>query len=176
MNTDYFKKKILVNAIITLAIIIVLAIGLFFAGRGINQKVIKIESLRKELNTRLTALNSLTNLRQQSEKAKSLFGSLQTLLPTKDELINFPKELNGFAKANKVEIGFSFGSETAPAENQPGFTAFNLTLSGSYDNLVKFLKAIEGSQFFVGINSLDVTKDPQSQKFSALISGKIFSQ
>jgi len=176
MNTDYFKKKILVNAAITLAIILILAIGLIFSGRGISQRVAKIQSLRKELNTRLTALNSLTNLRQQSEKAKSFFGSLQTLLPTKDELINFPKELNGFAKTNKVEIGFSFGNETAPTDSQPGFTAFNLTLSGSYDNLVKFLKALEESKFFVGINSLDVTRDSQSQKFSALISGKVFSQ
>lgn len=176
MSTDYFKNKLWVN----IAIVVLLAAGLstllIFIGRNISKKTNQILTIRQELKSRLNAIQSLANLRQQSEQARANFNALQTLLPTKDDLVNIPKEFNELAKTNKIELGFSFGNETATTDSEPGFTAFNLTLSGSYDNLVKFLKALEKNRFSISFDSLDVTQDPQNQRFSALISGKIFSQ
>lgn len=176
MATDYFKNKLLVNIVITILIVAGLTALLVFIGRNINQKTDEISAIRRELSSRLNAIQSLANLRQQSAQAKANFSVLQTLLPTKDELVNVPKELNALAKARKVELGFAFGNEIAATDSEPGFTAFNMTLSSSYDNLVGFLKSLEKSRFFIAVDSLDVTRDPQSQRLSALISGKVFSQ
>ena len=171
-----FRKKLSLNIGLALILTAILAIFIIFIGYDINKRIFKIEAFREELKFRTNALNSLASLRQESEKAKPYFNMLQTILPTKDEIVNFLKELNDLAKINKIELGFSFGNEILGTPSEPGATNFNLTVSGNYNNIFNFLRSAEKSRYVIGWESVDLTRDPQSQRFSALISGKVFSK
>jgi len=175
MNQAKFKKKLMINIIIAGSLIIVLMVLLILAAQDIKRRVAQIDSLRQELASRANALQSLATLKQDYEKAKPYSARLQTLLPTKDEVVNFPQNLNNIARTNKVELGFSFGAEKSASSGEPASIAFSLTSSSLYSDFLNFLKAVEGSRYFIKWESIDISRaEEQTQKFSALVSGRVY--
>jgi len=171
-----FKKKIIIIVGLNAALAIFLSIILILTAFNINKRINQIENLQKELTFRTNALKSLATLKQDSEKANPYFNMLKQILPIKDDLIKFPKDLSEIAKRNKVDLGFAFGKETLATDQEPGWINFNFTLTSTYEDFLNFLKSIEASRYFIELESLDLTREPQTPKFAALISGKVFSQ
>lgn len=169
-----FRQIFIRNLGITGIIVLALTALILFLGKDISGRAGKIQNQRRELSVRLQSLESLASLRANSERANKIFDAIQGMLPLKDQLIGFSKNLESLAKSNQLGFGFKFESEIPSTETQPGINSFILTTSGSYSNFTRFLKGVEEGKYFVGFNSFDILK--KDKDFQMLIKGKVFSQ
>lgn len=169
-----FKKWFLKQVGISLIASLLLATLLLLLGRDISLKTANIKKQRQDLFLRSQALNSLASLRSESERSKNISKAIQELLPVSDQIINFPKSLENFARSNQLNFGFAFNSEVPAEENKPTINAFTLNLSGQYNNFLNFLKAVERSKYFTVFDYLDLNK--KDAGFEIIIKGRVFSQ
>jgi Tfp pilus assembly protein PilO len=168
-----FKKHLTISIGIFLGAAFILMISLFFLNFDIKNRANRIKTLRQELNTYLQSIANLASLRQDFSKAQSYFASLDMILPTRDRLVNFPKDINLIARQNKIDLSLNFGQETLKTANEPGKTGFTISAQGTLDNLLNFLKNLENSLYLTNLTMLDFTRE--GDKFKALITGQVFS-
>ncbi len=173
---DSFKKQLFRQLVIGLGVLVALLAGTQFAVWEFQKTAKRINAQKSELVFRSQATDQLASLKNDFEKAKPLLSALNEVLPPKDQLINFGKELSDLAKQRKIDLGFTFGGE-APAENgAPGFIKFAMTAETNYSNFVGFLTDIERSRFFIKFNSMDMNRVSGTDKFNILASGQVFFQ
>jgi Tfp pilus assembly protein PilO len=167
-----FYKNLLKHNIFYLAGILALAALLFFIYTNIQDMVSKISQERTTLISKSNALSSLASLQGDFEKAKPYLSLLENILPQRDQLLIFSNELEGMAKQNSLDFGFTYGEEKPSTEFMPGSLAFKISLTGSYDGITNFLKSLETERYFIDIASVDESK--KGDDFSAVINGKVF--
>jgi len=147
-----------------------------FVTAAVKKNSAKIDSQKGELALRTQATGFLADLKSDFEKAKPLFDALSGALPPKDDLINLGLEIGGLGKRFNLEIGFTFGAETASGPDQPASINFSLTGTGAYDNILRFMKEIERSPLYIKVNSIDFTRKPDSGNFGFVMSAEVFYQ
>ena len=158
MAIDKFKKKLLIRVSIAAGIVAVFALFIILLNADINKRLVRIKEYKTELAIRTQTLAILAELQQEAKRAEPLMQELQSALPSRDELISLPRELEKIAKRNKVDFGFVFGQENPAQGNQAGTVRFTMTLAGTYQNLVLFLRELESSPYVVSIASIDVSR------------------
>jgi Tfp pilus assembly protein PilO len=157
MAPDKFKKTLLISLGIALGIIVILTISLFSLNSDINKRLAVIQQYKDDLALRSQTVLLLSELRKEAQRADELSQTISTALPTRDQLITFPREIEQLAIKNKVEFGFGFGSETAGSSSEPGFVKFTMTLGGGLPDIVSFLKQLESSSYFISLGSVDIS-------------------
>lgn len=171
-----FKKQLLTQLGLFFGVSILVIVATQIAAGNLAANADKIQSQKSELAFRIQATQQLASLKADSAKAEPLFQKLNSILPVKDDLINFGQSLIDLAKSEKVDLGFSFGGEVAPKDGTSGYIKFSLTGSGSYENFQKFLKDLEKVRYFIKLNSVDMTRQPGSANFSFVSDGQVFYQ
>ncbi len=171
-----FKKKLLTHVGIALAIIGLLALFIVLLNGDINKRVVAIQTAKDETVLRAQTIELLTGANSDLKKADALLANLQNLLPNKDQLINFPRELETTAKQYAVDVGFSFGPESVAKDNLPGSISFTMTAAGDFDNIVDFLKSVEQHKYLISLDSIDVHRSGKDNVFSLLTSGLIYTK
>ncbi len=174
MQSEDFKNWLIRNGGGGAGALVVLLILVFLVGGDISSRADRIRSQKRDLEARLQSLNSLITLRAGADRAARLLPKLQEALPSKDQLIGFSKYIDTLARQNKLSAVFLFESETSGTDSVPGINSFSLTLGGTYNDYVKFLKSLEESNYFVNFSSMDISE--KENKFEILIKGKVFSQ
>ena len=172
---DSFKRRLIkqfVFALASIALVIVIIIVLNF---DINKRVLRIEQKKSETLMQTQAMLILGDLKKEAVQARLDAALLESALPTRDQLISLPRELEQLAKSHGVDLGFSFGSETASAGSQPGSIRFTMSLGGTLDGLLDFLKAFEGNKYFINLSSVDLSKRENS-RYTLGTSGEIFTR
>ena len=131
---------------------------------------------KRALSTeRASLLAALADLKKNSAAVDAYQKQIDTLLPTRDQLIGIPHVLDGVARANQVGKDFNFeGATIDPAGGQLGYTGFRLGVQGGYSNLLSFLRTMElrSSQFLVALNDFDLTQSSGTYQLTA--HGKLF--
>lgn len=168
-----FKKKLIINLSVSLAIIVAFIFLLVLINGDLNKRREDIVEHKREINSRTMAVSLLADLKKDAEKASPLISVLENRLPTRDELILFPRELTRLANDNNIELGFAFGSESPGSDEEPGVVGFTLSLSGEYDNLAKFLSDIEKSRYYIRITTADLTRK-SGEIFGLITSGEVY--
>ena len=174
MRSDDFKSRLIKSSALFLGIAMAVAILIFLIGSDISSRAASINRQRQELSVRSRSLDVVAALRAEANKSDKILNYLETILPTRDQLISFSKTLERFAKNNQLGFGFAFTSETAASEKEPGSNSFLVTSRGIYPNFFSFLKSIENSNYFVNFNYFDLNK--KDKDFEILMKGKVFSQ
>ena len=169
---DSYKTSLLVNLAVGLGGVIILAPLIIFIGFDISGRAEKIQEQKRELISRTRTVDFLARLKSDSEKAADYSSFLTNVLPARDQLIGFSKDLEALAKKNQVDSGFSFGAETASTETEPGATRFILTASPTYNNFVKLLKTVEASQYFVGFEAINLER--KGKDYKSVSNGRVF--
>lgn len=172
--SNYFKKWLIWNLGGGAAAFFALILLLLLIGNDISSRAGDIEVQRQALATRFQAIDSLISLRAGSARAADLLPRLQNAIPSKDQLIGFSRFLESIAKTNKLNFNFSFQDEIAATENTPSTNNFVMTVSGTYENFLGFLKEAEASQYFIGFNSFEVVA--KGSVFETVIKGRVFGQ
>jgi Tfp pilus assembly protein PilO len=172
---DVFKKQLFVQLGIAFGIMALLIAVNQFMANTLARTAVKIQNQKNDLNFRTRVTDSLAALKSDFEKARPLFAILNSVLPQKDELINLGKDLGALAKQNNIDMGFTFGGESPPTDETPGFIRFTITGDTTYSNFLKFLKDIEKMRIFVKFNSLDMTRKGNNS-FNFIAGGQVFYQ
>lgn len=168
-----FKKRLLINLGVPLGICLFLTITLVFLDSDIKNQTNKIEQLRGSLRYYIEMTESLALLRQDSEKARHYFPELESILPTRDQLVAFPGDLGIIARQSKVEVSSSLGQESPGSGKNLGETNFVVTGQGEFDSLLNFVALLKNSRYFIKIKTLDFSR--QDSSFKALLTGQVFS-
>jgi len=167
-----FYKNLLKHNWLYISGIIVLAVLLFLLKIHMESSIEKINTQYRTLSARSNSLLSLATLRGDFTKANPYFSFLENILPPRDQLLSFSKELENIARKNNLEFNFNFGEEKPASGNNPGQIYFRAIVSGSYNDIYEFLKGTELSRYFIDPSSVDLIK--KGSVFSATFNGKVF--
>lgn len=168
-----FKKRLLINIGVPFGICLFLASALVFLGSDIGKQTNQIKQLQENLSYYIEMTESLALLRQDSEKAKHYITELESVLPTRDQLVAFPGDLSIIAEQNKVDISSSLGQESFANDNELGKIDFTVAGQGEFNNFLNFLKLLKNSRYFIKFKTLDFSR--QDENFKALLTGQVFS-
>lgn len=169
-----FKKKVyLIISLTTVAIIFLAAINYWLIMRA-NTIVSQIQERRQTLAFRSRVIEGETLLKSDLIRAQREGAFLDNILPEPDNLIDFPKDITVWASQNNIDVGFSFLKETESKEREPGYIPFLLTGAGRSQDIFNFIRAMEGSRYFIQFNQYDLVSDLGKHTF--FINGQIFSR
>ena len=168
-----FRKHLLIIVSVPLGIGLVLAAILSFVGSDITKRTDHIKQLRGDLLFRMRLTESLALLRKDSQQAQNYAFEIENILPNRDQLVSFPRDLSTIARQNKIELNSSLGKESSEDIGKLRQTDFTMTGQGLFDDFINFLKSLETARYFINLNSLDFTR--QDNDFRALLTGRVFS-
>lgn len=135
-----------------------------------------IINVKGDLRSRLIAINSLSLIRQEYETVKSYLPQVDKLLPSQDDLLNFPNDVGALAKNHGAEAAISFRSNPSPGTSsstlQP--TNFFLTAQGPLDGIFATLNDLNAGRYIVKFVSFDFIR--QGDGFRATLNGRVFSR
>lgn len=172
--TLFASRSALYRTGIPLGVIVAAVALTAFLGRDISSRAGAIRDVEQELASRARAVETLAYLRADDERAKHYFTVLENILPTKDQLIAFPREFVTIAKKYNVTLATSFGSEGPATDTAPGFIEFVFTAEGSFQNILAFLKSAEAGRYIVKWTSFEFLR--AANGYSATIAGVVFSR
>jgi Tfp pilus assembly protein PilO len=168
-----FRKRLLTDLSIALIILVAFLGGIVFFRASIKKTTEKIVNLRKALVEKTSAIGSLVNLRQQSVAAQGYLNFLYSIVPTKDQLIDLPRDFQSLASQEKLGLGFSFGGENAPAPPNLGSVSFKLSIRGSsFDQLFRFIQRLQNFKYLSSIDNLSIRK--LDSELEMEITGRVF--
>ncbi len=149
----------------------------YFISGVLNDRSAQVAAERQTIASRAYALQNLSSLKAANAQADLYMQKITAILPTQDALISFPDFLDNLAKVHNTSTNFSFnGPPTVAANKQPGFAAFNLTVSGQLSDIQQFLSDMElkAAKFLVNIDSVDISSGGGG--YNANIVGKVYFQ
>ena len=125
-------------------LIIVLMVIVGVDTKNISQNII---STRTDMNTRMRQSEYVAVLREETLRAEPKREILEGLLPKKDELFSFPKDVTALGSQSNVGVSFDFGSEG------DGQIDYSLMVQGSYGSIAEFIRKIEDNFVFINIST-----------------------
>lgn len=134
-----------------------------------------IAGLRQMIASRTESVQTLASLRADAEQARIYSSVLGNILPSRDQLISFPKEFELIAKKYNVRLAAAFGAETAASGGEPGAIDFSFQMKGAYADIVAFLGAAETSRYILAWTSFEFLKDKASD-YNATVFGRVFTK
>lgn len=169
------KKHLVLTIGLGVLIIFILSALLFFLKNDISKKTDKIKEIKQEIILRSKIISSLSVMRGDINLIQPYIPGIDNFLFTKDQLINFSKELDGMAAQDKINISSSF-SEGSGASEKPGelkWIGLTSAAEGNFNGLIRFLKSIENSRYSVKLENIDLSEEKDSI-FKMIFNGKVF--
>lgn len=168
------NKPLLYGVVIPSVVIVVVAGITLLLGSDIGRRADAIRSSEQELSSRAQAVEALAYLRADKDRAQKYSNVLENILPTKDQLIGFPREFDAVAKKYSVRLATAFGAEEKGTDVKPGSIEFVFTAEGSLQNLLAFMKAAESGRYILEWTSFEFLRS--SGGYSATMAGRVFSR
>lgn len=172
---DSLNKRLFIQLGIALGSVLLLSLAVFFLNRSINARVEEMRAQKRDLALRNRTIELLAGGNSDLKRAEPLLERLQSVLPAKDTLLAFSRDIKNFGKQFGVTVGFSFGVEKAGTESEPGTVSFSLSASGDYDNLIAFLEFLEQHPYFIRFDGIALGYQKESQ-YTITTSGVIFTK
>ena len=172
-----FKRRLFIQIGVTAGLIILFSIFIVLLNSDINKSGLSIDAAKEKLNLRSQTIELLSSSNNDLKKAEPLLANLKTILPTQDELINFPAEITAIAKGYGVDIGFEWKKGgTAGTPDGAGTVLFAMTLSGGYGDLSDFLAALERHRYFIRMEGVEILRTDRTPNiFTIKTNGTIYT-
>lgn len=170
-----YKKSIILNIIGATAFVAIFSGLIFFLRWDINKRATEYSVNKKEISSHTQLISFLAALKNDSEIAKNYYSQLDAYLVTKDQLINFSKDVGQMAQQNKIGSMVGFREEIPPTLNEPRKTNVSIgsDSESNFGNFSKFLEFLENSKYPIKFLSFDASQDGPGFKFN--INAQIFS-
>jgi Tfp pilus assembly protein PilO len=172
-----FKREIWLGVGIILGSIIIFLVSSTLFSDRMAASSQKISSTRMEIAKRTDLIVNLANIKNTSAEAEIYQQKMNSLLPSQEQLLNFPQALGALATAHGVTFSFSFrGTLTLPTALTPGVAGFSMDTNGTLDQLKIFLNDIEAkaSRFMLSVDTFDLSQTATA--YSMSIQGRSFFQ
>ena len=169
------RRTIPVVAAILVVSVSVLTYALWWLAHDLDRRALNILTITKSTKRQSQILQILTDLGREAQEAREYQRQIESILPKKDRLLDFPQWVEGVARVNGVAADLVFeGSEVAPVGDTPGYINFSLRIDGSYENVLAFLDDLEvlARQFLVNVDRITVDRDRGHERFST--EGRVF--
>ncbi len=174
---DSFNRKVWLRALtIVASFAIAGGASWWFLGQ-VNQEVDLIVAARGKISERGKLLEMLAQFKKIGTELDAYTDRLNKLLPVKDALLDFPRDMDNLARTHNVALNFSFQGESEGAAGSGlGFLSFSFDVKGTSQNIFKYLRAVEteSSQFLVTLDNIDLTQT--SDGYRAASQGRVFFQ
>ncbi len=139
-----FRRSLIVSLIVIIAAFVVSAVAFYILGIRLNSISSEIGTKNGLIAQQIGVVDILTNLKKVAPEAEPYKQVMDSLLPTEDQLLDFPRYLDALAKNYGVSLSFNFQGEPRKAQkDSPGSLGFALNLTGQLSNNLEFLKALE---------------------------------
>lgn len=172
---NHFRRELIFGLAFIGGGIVVFTSAIYFFSQDLESRADKVVSDRTLINQRAAALGALADLKRDSPPADIYKRAMDKILVSQDQLLDFPRWLDGLARVRRIGLNFSFqGNQIAPGENAAGYVAFSLDLIGKLDDLVDFLKDVEfrSPRFLISLEGIDLTRN--GTDYRILSQGKVF--
>ena len=170
-----FKKQLIIQSAI---VVVILALFITFFSlfkANISHEATIIQQLDQRKATLSDAANSLALLIQDRHVAQPYEEAVKNLIPTKDSLVSFSKDVDAIAASHSVSLGFSFGDEkNAASKNDVGSISFTATLNGRIGDITQFLSELEKDYYSMNITTLDMSRNESGDSTKVLLKGVIY--
>jgi len=161
MKTNFNRRLLLSVGVIAVSVIATVAALVYLSG-DLGTYASKLVSSRVTMQANTAALARLAELKRDSQPAAVYQAAINSLLPTKNNLINVPPAITALATADGVTATFSFqGNPSVPPAGSVGTVPFSLGAQGPLNNVTSFLADVETKTtgFLLTINSFDVVNN-----------------
>ena len=155
-----------------LILFLAMAGGLVYLRLDIIDKVNSAENIRKEMNSYSRVAEELNLLRSDIDKIKPYLFELNNAVQTKDQLVNFNKDIKIIANQNQVSVVSNFSDEKESVKSGLKEIGVSVNANGGLENLINFLKALEKSNYSVKLNTLDFSQS--DKEYKAVFNGEVF--
>lgn len=168
-----FQKKLIIEILIALAVIIALSVGIVIFWKNIGEYSTQIVSLRKQLVSWNKSVQSFVAIRSQyNTKAKEYLNILHNVLPERDALLELRKEFQFLAAGDNLSLNFSFASNLKTLSPLIGSVLFNMNLKGDFEKLIEFVKKMDNFQYLISLDNFTVTRGVEASE--SVIKGQAF--
>jgi len=169
-----FRKKLIVQVTIAVAVVGTLGAGLLFFGKNIRTNGAELQAARMALAERSASLEALALLQTQyTRKAKGYIAVLQGMVPQKEELINISKDFQFLATQSGVSQSFSFLDETPASGGALGSINVRIDVGGSIERIAQFVRGIENFKYVTKIDRVAINRN-QNNTLTASIGAHIY--
>jgi Tfp pilus assembly protein PilO len=172
---DNFRRESWISIAVIVGSLLVYGGLVWWFDRDLEAKAKDVALSRSLINQRAKSIEVLANLKRNSREVESRQEIMAQLIPVREELLNFPRWLEGIARLHGVAMVFSFDPGTTPPQgDRPGHENFRLTANGSYEELERFFRDIEqqSSRFLLSLNSFDLVRTESD--YRATVLGRVY--
>ncbi len=172
---ENFRRTVIVGTSLIIGSIVIFSLILYWLSGKLYDETEQVSANRMFIKRHSELIGDLANLKTTTAEVQRYKQALDLFLPTKDELVNVSKWLDGISRAYQVNENFSFqGDATVPSDAEAGHIGFALDVNGGYDNLVNFLKDVEfkAPRYLTSFDDFDLKR--AAGNYRILIHGRIF--
>jgi len=169
------RKELLTHIGIGAILVLVLAAAFVYLSFDIGKRVDKIKESRSSLDFHSQIAELLFALRADFNAVSPYILGIENILPSRDELVNFSRDLSAAAGQNSVSFPSKFSGENLIGKisaDDLKWIGVDFTLGGGFDNIVNFLKTVENSRYSIKLNALDLSR--RDNDYRGLLNGKVF--
>lgn len=170
-----FKKEVWIGVGLILGSIAIFLVASTLLSDQMAAMSKSVAEGRVRIAKRAELLGNLAQIKTMGSEAAIYQQKMNSILPSEEQLLNFPQILSSLASTRGVSFSFSFrGAPTKPQGTSPGVVAFTLDSSGSMDALDLFLNDIEpkATKFLISIDSFNLSES--GQDYAINIQGRAF--
>jgi len=156
-----FRRSLTISLIAIFVSFIASAAIFYVLGIRLNSLSSKIAREKGLIAQRKDLVDILTELKKVAPQAEPYNRAMDSLLPTQDQLLDFPRYLDALAKNYGVSLSFNFqGEPSAAQKDSPGSLGFALSLTGELSNNLEFLKALEAksARFLLAVQNFSLSR------------------
>ncbi len=175
MVLTHFYKRLLIKLSIAAGLISVLSAGLVIFNSHLNKLVRQIDQEKAEITLRNRTIELIAGSNTDLKKADPLLARLQSIIPPKDQLIGFSRDISNYGKKFNVDVGFSFGTETAATATDSGSVNFTLSATGHFDDIISFLQFLEQLPYFIRFDGVTTSYQLNNQ-YNLTTTGAIYTK
>jgi len=169
------KKYMVVSMGIIVGSFLVLGIAVTWLGNNVAERANTISGNRALIKQQAHILETFASLKKIETEVAVYKEKLHGLVPTKNQLIDFPRWVTTLEHLHGVMGTFSFqGAGTDPAPGEIGSNGFTISVTGRAENIVNFFEALEvkSPKFLSAIDSFDVAQSGSGYQVSS--HGRVF--
>ncbi len=173
--SENFRKDLIIGASFIASSFLVFAVAAYFLSNAITVQAQKVSDSKNAIRAHSDLIEGLANQKALSPDVKKFEQAINLILPSKDELVNFSKWLDGLSRAHSVNVSFSFNGDAVPSTgSNAGYIKFTLNISGGYANLADFVRDVElrSAKYTTSFDSFDLKRNDNS--YTSVINGRVF--
>lgn len=180
-KNDLFLKQIAIKIGVVLVVVIVTIVAIVIISGQIKEKAINISSLQAQSRSLASMGEAFSKLMKDFQVVSPYLESVEQLLPSQNQIINFSKDVSDAAESFGVTLGFAFEKDGVKKISE-GISAinFSMSLNGDFSKMVEFIISLKESRYFIDFGSFDFTGGSiesvakGDKTISAIVRGRVF--